>query len=132
MAALSPLLRPVSAFLALAWMVLIFVLSSQSDLPSAPWFPWFPHLDKVVHVGFYAVLSAFFRGTMRIDTPNGVAMATALTAAYGLSDEIHQSFVPGRTAELADLGADALGGLIGALCADWALKRLARPSPATS
>jgi VanZ family protein len=37
------------------------------------------------------------------------------TALYGLSDEVHQYFVPFRTADPLDLLADALGGALGVL-----------------
>ena len=37
--------------------------------------------------------------------------AVALTTAYGVSDEIHQLFVPGRHARLADVFFDAGGAL---------------------
>ena len=131
MATLTQLVRPVSAALAVGWMILIFTLSAQPDLPSVPWFPWFPHLDKVIHIAFYAILSALFRGSMALNQPNAIAIATGLTTAYGLTDEIHQSFVPGRVADVWDLGADALGGLIGAVCAQWMLRRFVRPAPAT-
>jgi VanZ family protein len=33
-----------------------------------------------------------------------------LTATYGISDEVHQSFVIARTADIMDALADALGG----------------------
>ena len=42
-----------------------------------------------------------------------VAIAMAICQAYGLSDEIHQLFVPGRAFELSDLVMDGLGSLIG-------------------
>ena len=41
-------------------------------------------------------------------------LAGALCFAYGLSDEWHQSFVPGREASIWDAGADFWGGLFGA------------------
>ncbi len=37
---------------------------------------------------------------------------------YGLLDEFHQSFVPGRSSTLADVGLDAMGALVGVLVAD--------------
>jgi VanZ family protein len=37
----------------------------------------------------------------------------ALGVAYGASDEVHQAFVPGRSADPADWAADALGVLAG-------------------
>ncbi len=42
-------------------------------------------------------------------------IAVTLSTLYGLSDEVHQSFTPGRTTSLGDLIADGLGSLIGAV-----------------
>jgi VanZ family protein len=41
---------------------------------------------------------------------------------YGVSDEFHQYFVPGRSVEALDVLADALGGLLGA----WMMYQLCR------
>jgi VanZ family protein len=48
-----------------------------------------------------------------------VALAVML---YGVSDEFHQYFVPGRSVEALDVLADALGGLLGA----WMMYQLCR------
>ena len=42
-----------------------------------------------------------------------------ITTAYGLTDEFHQRFVPGRTADVRDLAADTIGALFGILLV-WA------------
>jgi VanZ family protein len=57
-----------------------------------------------------------------------VAWSTVFTTAYGLSDEIHQLFVPGRRFELLDLVADGVGGLLGALLMARRLRRAGGPS----
>jgi len=94
--------------LAALWAVVIFVASSQPGgavgLPS----PW----DKLAHLLTYAVLAWLLR-------KSGLSpfWAVALAALYGASDEWHQSFVPGRQPDLADLLADAGGALLGALFA---------------
>ena len=41
---------------------------------------------------------------------------------YGLLDEFHQSFVPGRSSTLADVGLDALGALVGVLVAEMGIR----------
>ena len=99
---------------ALAWAALIFVLSAQPtvpvDLDSGS--------DKVVHLLAYAVLGALLaRGQSR----SGMSAVTAclMGAAYGASDEWHQSFVPGRSTELGDWVADALGVVIGVTLFHW-------------
>ena len=41
------------------------------------------------------------------------AVAFALAVLYGVGDELHQTFVAGRTASEADLGLDAAGAAMG-------------------
>ena len=116
---------------AAAWMGLIFFLSSQSALPSAPDALVDTVVKKTGHVAGYAVLMILLlRATQPAEpqpaeppkeadvppTPRQFWISFAILLAYALSDEIHQSFVPGRTPNWIDaLGFDALGGLIGAL-----------------
>ena len=45
-------------------------------------------------------------------------MAVAIVSAYGASDELHQLFVPGRTADIYDLFAD-MTGAVAATAACW-------------
>lgn len=40
-----------------------------------------------------------------------VILAFVITCLYGVSDEFHQKFVPGRTPDVYDVVADAIGGL---------------------
>ena len=94
-------------------MVFIFVLSSMSphDLPLIGLD------DSVMHAFEYGVLAVLLlRGLVgaRWVRVNGLVawLAIVLSTFYGLSDEVHQSFVPGRTAEIADLIADAVGGTL--------------------
>lgn len=64
--------------------------------------------DKVVHALVYLVLGLLLA---RAWAPR--AGAVLLGWLYAASDELHQALVPGRTAELADWAADALGVLAG-------------------
>lgn len=50
------------------------------------------------------------------------AIAFAGTAAYAITDEIHQIFVPGRAFQLTDILVDSTGALIGAAAAFVILK----------
>jgi VanZ family protein len=94
---------------------LIFFLSSMSD-PGAP-----PDglSDTAAHFLVYAGLGctlvrALAGGRSERMTAGRIAIAAALVAVYGFSDEVHQAFVPGRTPDLNDLLADAAGGITGA------------------
>lgn len=101
----------------LLWLLLIFVLSAIPNVPSVK-FPVSP--DKVAHAGIYFVLCllsrrAFFH-QQKISWLRGhsVLLALALTVLYGVIDEIHQVYVPGRTPDVYDALADAFGGLMSA------------------
>ena len=48
-----------------------------------------------------------------------VLMAAVIGSLYGVSDEFHQSFIPGRFAALDDVVADMMGSIFGAVCTSW-------------
>jgi VanZ family protein len=105
---------------AAAWAGVLFFLSAipGEDLPRT----LFPGEDKVAHLGLYAVLGAALawgrtRSRRGPAAPGGVSPSHALLLGagflYALADEGHQALVPGRHVSLADLGADAVGLLLG-------------------
>lgn len=92
----------------------------QSHLPSPVELPEISHLDKLLHFGAYGVMAVLFYRTYLAGWPRAskwtLLWGSALSAAlFGLSDEIHQFFVPYRTADALDFLADALGAFSGAL-----------------
>ncbi len=91
---------------------LIFWLSSQPSLHSPD---LFPQQDKLVHVTAYAVMAwlAWLAYGHWLTTQRFLILTTVVFCMiYGLSDEWHQSFVPGRDASLWDWLADTLGALL--------------------
>jgi len=105
---------------AVAYMGLIFYLSSLSRLPIGP-----EVSDKLLHATAYFGLAIVLVRALCHGLPARVGPAAAITVwavatVFGVSDEVHQMFVPGRTAALDDLAADAVGALAGvALCWAW-------------
>jgi VanZ family protein len=100
----------------IAYCLCIFLQSSTSELPVE--LPAFEHADKVLHAGGYGLLGILFYRAYRSLWPNAsgwsMANASLLSAAfYGLSDEIHQYFVPGRSADPWDWLADTIGAMLG-------------------
>jgi VanZ family protein len=91
----------------------IFGLSHQPDLPSTP------GGDKTAHVVAYGVLAASMVRALYLGTGLGERAVTwasmAYASLYGVTDEIHQSFVPGREASALDVAADVAGAAIGVL-----------------
>jgi VanZ family protein len=91
----------------LAWAALIFALSSVPDLGTGLG-GWDLVLRKIAHAGEYAMLGALLaRATGR------GGLAFALGTLYAVSDEIHQSFVPGRMGSPLDVAIDAAGVAVG-------------------
>lgn len=101
----------------IAYCAIIFI---QSSHPSPDNFPRVPHLDKIAHVGMYAILSVLcFRALMQSLAgcrQLRIALLSVLMATlYGASDELHQYFIPYRQADTLDLVADAVGAVLGVL-----------------
>jgi VanZ family protein len=90
----------------------------QSSFPSIESVPELPYSDKLLHFFAYAVLGAFFLRaykTLRVrNRLNLLIMLSILSSSlYGISDELHQYFVPCRSAEWMDILADILGSVFG-------------------
>jgi VanZ family protein len=116
--ALGPRARIVVAWLpATLYTALIWWLSSQTL--HVPFIERVPLQDKGVHFLEYGALSWFVTHavatTWRDRGLRAVAIATLMTTALGLIDELHQAFVPGRASDALDLAADAIGALAGSI-----------------
>lgn len=98
----------------LFWMGLIFFLSHQSILVPIENEVSEKTVYKLAHVLAYAGLAWLW---WRALSPNRevtwllLGLAFALTTLYGISDEFHQLFVPGRHGQVADVLFDAAGAL---------------------
>jgi VanZ family protein len=110
-------------------MVVIFVFTSIPDLGTLPG----DVSDVSLHSLGYALLGAlllrgFAQARWRGVTAGAVLLAIASAAAYGAFDEWHQRYVPGRTADVRDLAADAIGAsaAAGALWAWGIIRRFGR------
>lgn len=106
---------------------LIFYLSHQPDLPSTP------GGDKTAHLIAYAVMGILFVRAFYFGTGWRpvvlILVAFVVSVLYGVSDELHQSFVPGRDPSLGDVLADTAGALLGSVGAFFSLEALGRAGP---
>jgi VanZ family protein len=105
-----------------------FFLSAQSPSGMPDLGPWFWEKDKVEHAvylfvtGLLAVRAARFgEGWSRGKTAVFLILAGLLWAC---SDEIHQSFTPGRDVEIGDVLADTAGVALAVALGDWILRRV--------
>jgi VanZ family protein len=96
---------------------LIFYLSAQSHPETN--LPFVTHVsDKVLHVVEYAVLGALCYRALRGSgndawRQQAIPAAILLASLYGMSDEVHQAFVPFRESSWLDWLADTVGGALG-------------------
>jgi VanZ family protein len=113
---------------AAAYALVIFLLSARPDpLPFLP--PGIWAYDKVLHALEYALLAGLVAPALRLAglrPAAAVVVAVVIASAYGATDEFHQSFVPGRSADVLDWVADTVGSIVGAVVGVLALRRPGR------
>lgn len=99
----------------------IFYLSDQphpqDKLPS---FLFEEVSDKVLHAVEYGILAllcyrAFRWAAGPVVARQAVLLAVVTASAYGITDEMHQAFIPFRESGWQDWLADTIGATIGAL-----------------
>ena len=106
---------------ALIWMGVIFAFSARPSLPEVPGRVSDLVVKKTAHIVEYGVLACFYLRGLSRRSQKGAALRLAtvvLCLAYALSDEYHQSFIPGRHGKLLDVAVDGVGAS-GAMLLDW-------------
>jgi VanZ family protein len=101
----------------LFWMGFIFFLSSLPG-KDVPFF--FPYQDIVTHIVNYLLLAYLFSRALKntylnIKRLESIFIAVVFGMAYGVLNELHQIFIPGRFASRLDVFIDVIGSLIGGL-----------------
>ncbi|MDD5512300.1 MAG: VanZ family protein [Candidatus Omnitrophica bacterium] len=99
------------------WMSLIFYSSSLPgrDLPEL-----FIHQDIVFHLLAYLLLGYLFSRAAKEtyqfrEFPGLIIFTVVFCLLYGIIDELHQLFVPGRECSAMDVLVDGTGGLLGGI-----------------
>lgn len=113
--------------LPLALIVVGLTINSHQSTFDAPDFGLVA-TDKLMHAAAFAViaLAALYSGRP-LPIRNVRIYALVWVVGFGLFDEIHQAFVPGRSAEVLDWVADCVGGGIAiALAGDRITRRAGR------
>ena len=121
-----------------AWMVVIFVLSSEGHDASSGRSDAIVHTLQSVGLGFaptdvltfltrkaahtvaYLLLGVLaYRAVRQHNLPakRVAVIAVCIVVAYAISDEVHQLFVPGRSGEPRDVLIDSGAGVIGVAAA---------------
>ena len=100
-------------------MALVFALSSRPVPAAVSQVP-----DWATHGAGYAILGvlacrALARGLGRPVPARAAVIAVLIGTLYGVTDEVHQSFVPGRNADPWDVVKDLGGAAAGAVACAW-------------
>lgn len=97
------------------WMGLIFFFSHQPSLPNLDDNLLDLLFKKLAHAFAYAVLMGLWWGALKsIRAANWrtLLLAFIFTVLYAISDEWHQTFIPHRSGQLADVLVDSAGALL--------------------
>jgi VanZ family protein len=102
---------------AILWAVFILILTSWPTLTPPPL--GFEAQDKVYHFAAYLVFGLLLVRALSEGKMTHYPMDALLTATigilFGIFDELHQSFIPGRSCDIFDAAADAVGILLALL-----------------
>lgn len=73
-------------------------------------------IRKIAHLSIYALVGSLLMGlvsTFKLKEKTRILISLILGVLYAASDEIHQLFSPGRSAQITDVYIDTLGVLVG-------------------
>lgn len=109
------------------YLILIFYYSSQPLIPASTYLATKFYIKIYLqHILIYIGLALLiYRALTHTKTPSQFLVVFA-TTFYGLIDEVHQYYVPGRTFDLVDIGMDFLGAIF-ALILIFLYKKIASP-----
>src|SRR4051812_41120557 len=113
----SPRTRALRILVLLAWMALISYWSSQGSLPIDK-----PDVANLLHNFQHRLSHLLAFGLMGLlgrwafdGWPRASLLAVVVVSLFGITDEFHQSFVPGRRAAIDDWALDTASAAL-AIC----------------
>ena len=111
----------------ICWLPLIIyclAIYIQSSYPGSEKIPRFAFSDKILHFGAYGLLSILFYRAyetlpLKANKRRLFLLSIGSAILYGVSDEIHQYFVPFRQASIMDVMANTIGSICGVYFYHW-------------
>lgn len=88
------------------WILLIFLMSSKSDLPVNGTITEDFLSKKLAHIFEYTILMFLMFRAVGEKSPSKAFLYSLI---FAFTDEIHQLFIPTRTGKLRDVGIDSIG-----------------------
>lgn len=105
---------------AVGWMMVIFFMSGRTGSELNKWFFFVPNLNWGHLVEYFILSLLVYYALVKTTRLRRIFLLTVLiSTAYGVTDEFHQSFVPGRQPDIADLINDAIGSVMAMAVIKW-------------
>lgn len=103
-------------------------LTSWPRPPEIPIVSGIPNFDKLIHMSLYGIEGFLLYRAVRWPERVGGSLLRVLAivgvmAVWGVLDEVHQYWIPGRSMEGGDVAADVTGAAVGAMVASFGAKR---------
>jgi len=98
------------------WAGLIFTFSSLPTVQTTKFYMGDFLIKKTAHIIEYGILAILvFRALVNsnVDKKKSFFFAIIIASIYGITDEFHQSFTPGRGPAVRDVAIDMIGATIG-------------------
>lgn len=100
----------------IVWGGVIFSFSAFPTTPTSEFY-WKDFIVKktahLVEYGIFSILLYRLFLNSKMPKLKAFTLAVALSFLYGMSDEYHQSFTPGRGPAIRDVGFDTIGAILG-------------------
>jgi VanZ family protein len=109
----------------IVYWILLFI---GTTLPSAKYADFFEISDKIKHFSAYSILAIllglnlYFQEKWKSLSLFHLNYTFIICGIYGILDELHQLFVPNRSAEVLDWVADILGTILGIILVRFFIK----------
>jgi len=121
--------KRISIVLVILWMTLIFIMSSSNSIESNNQSNYIVNfisnilnitnidtlsyvIRKIAHLTEYLILG-FLVNNMIKEYNKKIYLSIIICILYAISDEIHQSLVPGRNPQVLDVLIDSVGSITG-------------------
>ena len=98
------------------WALIIFTFSNFPTVETADFYLGDFLIKKSAHLIEYGILAILiYRGLIgsEIDNKKAIIYSIVIASLYGVTDEFHQSFIPGRGPAIRDVAIDTIGATIG-------------------
>jgi len=98
------------------WALVIFLFSSLTVTPTTEIYWKDFIIKKTAHIVEYGVFAVLLYRALRgsgVEKLNAALISILIAVVYGATDEVHQSFTPGREPKIRDVVFDTLGAVSG-------------------